>query len=172
MRPEPQPTPGSRLLSDALTVRLTSKGPVVKSARGAIGMLVVMILIAGCSSDGGGVTVSDPWGRTSPSAVTNAAFYMQLEGSDTDDVLVGAESPACTAVELHETRMSDGMMSMQELAGGIPVPAGQTVSLEPGGMHVMCLGLTSPLVEGELAEVQLRFEGTGLVTVNAEIRDS
>ena len=100
----------------------------------------------------------------------NAAFYMQLIGSDTDDTLVSAASPACGMVELHESQMADGVMSMQHLPEGIPVPAGETVSLEPGGLHVMCMMVQDPLVEGETVDVTLVFENTGEVEIDAEIR--
>ena len=144
----------------------------MKMIRHAWVFIALVMVAAACSSASEGVEVSDPWGRPSPSSASNAAFYMQLEGSDTDDRLVSAESPACQVVELHETQMSDGVMSMQFLPEGIPVPAGETVSLEPGGLHVMCLGVTEALVEGESATVQLQFEESGLVTVDAEIRQS
>ena len=134
-------------------------------------MVVVALVAAACSSGSEGVEVNDPWGRPSPASATNAAFYMELEGSDTDDRLVSADSPVCEVVELHETQMADGVMSMQHLPQGIPVPAGSTVSLEPGGLHIMCLGVTQALVEGESADLQLEFESSGLVTVNAEIRE-
>ena len=142
----------------------------MKPTRLTLVVLATLVLAAACSSNNERVSVSDPWGRTSPAAASNGAFYMQLDGGDTDDVLIGADSPACQTVELHETQMSDGVMSMQRLSSGIPVPAGETVSLEPGGLHVMCLGLTAALVEGESATIQLQFESSGLVTVSAEIR--
>jgi copper(I)-binding protein len=96
---------------------------------------------------------------------------MQISGGGEDDVLASAESAACSVVELHETTMSDGVMSMQHLPQGIPIPAGETVSLEPGGLHVMCMGVERALVEGENIDVQLQFESAGVVTVSAEIRE-
>jgi len=140
------------------------------------GLLIIVIaafavLVAACSSGDAAVTVEDPWGRPSPTSTSNAAFYMQLDGAGEDDVLVSATSPACGVVELHETQMSDGVMSMQHLPEGIPVPAGETVALEPGGLHVMCMGVTSPLTVGEMIEVGLEFENSGSMTIEAEIRE-
>ena len=133
-------------------------------------IVAVLLLGAACSSGSDTVDVEDPWGRPSPTSEGNAAFYMDLIGSDTDDTLVSAESPACGMVELHESQMTDGVMSMQHLPEGIPVPAGETVSLEPGGLHVMCMNVTEALVEGETADILLRFENSGEVSVSAEIR--
>ena len=117
------------------------------------------------------MTVEDPWGRPSPSSAENAAFYMQLDGAAEDDLLMSASSSACSVVELHETQMSDGVMSMQHLPQGIPVPAGETVALEPGGLHVMCMGVQSPFAVGDMIEVGLEFENSGSMTVEAEIRE-
>ena len=144
----------------------------MRPARLVLTIVAVALVAAACSSGSDQVTVTDPWGRTSPAAATNAAFYMQLEGSETDDALIGGTSPACQTIELHETAMSDGVMSMRQLPEGISVPAGTTVSLEPGGLHVMCIGLTSALVDGESAQVELEFENSGIVTVSAEIREN
>lgn len=129
------------------------------------------VIVAACSSGSDVVEVEDPWGRPSPSSAANAAFYMQLDGAAEDDVLVSATSAACGAVELHETQMSDGVMSMQHLPQGIPVPAGETVSLEPGGLHVMCLGVVAPLTVGQMVEVGLVFENSDAMTIEAEIRE-
>ena len=130
----------------------------------------LLLLGAACSGGSDAVEVEDPWGRPSPMSEGNAAFYMDLLGSDTDDTLVSAASPACGMVELHESQMTDGVMSMQHLPEGIPVPAGETVSLEPGGLHVMCMMVQDPLVEGEAIDVTLVFENTGEVEIEAEVR--
>jgi copper(I)-binding protein len=143
----------------------------MKNGRLIVVLAVFALAFAACSSGGDSVEVEDPWGRPSPSSAANAAFYMQLEGAEEDDVLVSATSPACGMVELHETQMSDGVMSMQHLPQGIPVPAGETVSLEPGGLHVMCMGVQSPLTVGEMVEVALEFENSGSRTIEAEIRE-
>lgn len=143
----------------------------MKTGRLIIMLAACAVIVAACSSGSDAVEVEDPWGRPSPSSATNAAFYMQLDGAAENDVLVSATSPACGVVELHETQMSDGVMSMQHLPQGIPVPAGETVSLEPGGMHVMCMGVVAPLTVGEMVEVGLVFEISGAMTVEAEIRE-
>jgi copper(I)-binding protein len=67
--------------------------------------------------------------------------------------------------------MDGGMMTMQEV-DEIPVPAGETVSLEPGGYHVMLLDLVAPLEAGDTIEVTLTFAEAGEVVVEAEVRDT
>jgi len=62
-------------------------------------------------------------------------------------------------VELHTMTMDGDVMRMREVEGGIELPAGETVELAPGGLHIMFMGLESPFVEGETVPVTLTFEG-------------
>ena len=59
----------------------------------------------------------------------------------------------------------DGVMQMRELVDGLPIPAGETVTLMPGGYHVMLMDLKRPLKQGETVTVTLRFEKAGAVTL-------
>lgn len=83
--------------------------------------------------------------------------YVTLAASD-DDRLVSASSPAAAEVQIHEMTMEGGMMRMGELPDGLPLPAGERVELRPGGNHLMILGLSRPLVEGERLSLTLTFE--------------
>ena len=130
-----------------------------------------MLLVVACSSGSDAVTTEDAWGRTSPQVATNAAFYMTINGGDTDDTLVSASSDACGMVELHETVMNDGVMTMVHLPDGIPVPAGAEVLLEPGGLHVMCMNKQADMEAGEVIKVDLVFATTDPMTVDVEIRE-
>ncbi|NNC39841.1 MAG: copper chaperone PCu(A)C [Acidimicrobiia bacterium] len=133
---------------------------------------VLMLLIAAC---GGGedIEVSDVWGRPSPAAASNGAFYMVISNNaDGVDHLVGAASEACGFTELHESKMSDGVMSMSPVGpAGIEVPAGGEAVLEVGGLHVMCIDKQADFVEGDSYEITLEFDNAGEVIVEAEIRE-
>jgi copper(I)-binding protein len=142
----------------------------------------------------GTIEVTDAWARTSPTVATRGAVYMTItNGADVDDALVGASVAADVAArtELHETVAVEEPMSPSTSADGdmsddgmgddgelmemrevdeIPVPAGGTATLEPGGYHVMLLDLAEPLVEGAVLEVTLEFERAGTVVVEAEVR--
>ena len=89
----------------------------------------------------------------------------------TDDTLIDASAPVSQRIELHTHIMDDGVMWMREIEGGIPVPAGATVDLQPGGLHVMLIGLEQPLVEGETFPMTLVFEQAGAVDVVVSIED-
>lgn len=133
-------------------------------------ILAAAIGAGACSSAGDGIVVEDPWGRTSPMAATNGAFYMVLNGGEEADRLVAADADVCGTVELHQTIMNDGVMTMQEAEGGIEIPAGGEAVLEPGGYHVMCINKTEEFVVGDVIPLTLTFENANQQTVDAVIR--
>ncbi|NLF64450.1 MAG: copper chaperone PCu(A)C [Chloroflexi bacterium] len=140
---------------------------------GLLLFFVVGALLAGCGGNSGGIEASGVWGRESPSMAQNGAFYLELRNNgDADDALVAVQTTACSQVELHESSMDDhDVMSMDPVEGGrIPLPAGETISLEPGGLHVMCLGVVEPFVSGERIPLVLHFEQHEPLEVEAEIR--
>ncbi|WP_252946314.1 DUF1775 domain-containing protein [Oceanicola sp. 502str15] len=91
-----------------------------------------------------------------------AGGFMTITNTGTQgDVLIGARSSMAGRVEVHEMAMERDVMKMRALPGGLPIPAGETVVLEPGGFHLMFTELSGPLVAGEVAEVTLVFETAG-----------
>lgn len=118
------------------------------------------------------VMVEDAWARNSPMEAENGAVYMILT-SEIDDAVISADvdiSVAATA-EVHETLMNDdGSMGMQ-MVDRVELPAGQAVAFEPGGYHIMLMGLISPLEVGEIVTVTLTLESGELVVVDAEVRE-
>jgi copper(I)-binding protein len=96
-------------------------------------------------------------------------FYVEITNSgSSDDALVGISTPAAGMPMLHETVVTDGIASMPH-AMSVPVPAGQTVQLAPGGYHGMLMGLTAVLKEGDRFPVTLTFEKAGEVTANVDV---
>ena len=101
---------------------------------------------------------------------SGAAFLTLTNTGSTPDQLVGAASPAAGRVELHQMIRDGEVMRMRELAGGIALPPGQAVVLRPGGLHVMLLGLTQPLEQGQALPLTLRFAQAGEVTVQLAVQ--
>lgn len=125
--------------------------------RMTVAVAVLGMAAAACSS-GDTIQVEDAWARSSPAVADAAAFYVTLANrTDTEDALVGAESERCGEAQLHESVMDGDVMSMRQVSA-VELPAGGTVALEPGGLHIMCLGVTEPLETGETIDVTLRFD--------------
>ncbi len=91
-----------------------------------------------------------------PSSQASAAFMTLNNSGEQDVVLVSARSPAADVMELHNHEDVDGVMQMRKVPE-IVVPTGGAVELAPGGLHLMLIGLTAPLVEGEPVEIELIF---------------
>ncbi len=120
----------------------------------------------------GDITIAHPYSFATPPGSATAAGYMEITNTGAeDDVLVQAAS-GFPMTMIHKTDMVDGIMKMRHQTGGVPVPAGETVLFQPGGLHVMFMGLESRLVEGEKNTVTLTFEKAGSidVTFNVEKR--
>jgi hypothetical protein len=116
------------------------------------------------------VAIEDPYARAaSPSAISGAAFMQIMNMGEAEDRLVAAASDVAERVELHTHVMDGDVMRMVEVEEGFAVPAGESISLERGGMHVMFLGLNRPLTQGDEVEVTLTFEQAGDVTVTIPV---
>ncbi len=129
-------------------------------------LLVTLFLVA--SQAMSEVVVSNAWVRLLPPGVSTTAGYMRVL-SEEDDRLVGASSPEAAMVEIHESSMHDGVMQMSEVPR-VPVPAGESVIFEPGGYHLMVMGLQRPLAAGRPFPLVLHFERAGRIETMAEVR--
>jgi periplasmic copper chaperone A len=78
-------------------------------------------------------------------------------------------TPAAMSAMIHETTMVNDVMKMRMLEGGLIVPAGSTVALKTGTMHVMLMGLKAPLRKGETIDIELVFERAGVVKVKVPV---
>jgi copper(I)-binding protein len=123
-------------------------------------------------NDVAGVTVEDAWARTSSMNAENGAVDMLLTSATDDAVLAASvDMGVAMAAEVHETTMAeDGSMGMQ-MVMSVALPAGQTVAFEPGGYHIMLMGLVELLAAGDIITVTLTLESGSTVTVDAEVRD-
>jgi copper(I)-binding protein len=137
-------------------------------------MLVALTVTVAACGGGGSIEIDDAWARTSAGMQNAGAVYMTVSGGDETDRLVGAsvDTSVAAMIEVHETTMGDdGTMTMQEVPG-VDIPAGGSVSLEPGGYHIMLMQLAEPLETGDEFTVTLTFENAGEVEVPVEVRDS
>ena len=159
-------------------------------------LAIAPLALAACGGDDP-ITIEGQWARTSPAMASMGAAYMDITSSEVDQ-LVGVSVPASIAAraEIHEMVPADmamddsmdigapeddmdhsmddgemdmGAMVMQQIMA-LDLPAGETVSLEPGGYHVMLIDLAEPLAEGDTFNVTLDFAEADDLTVEVVVR--
>jgi periplasmic copper chaperone A len=99
------------------------------------------------------VQVDGAWARATGPGQKTAGAYMRLTAREPLS-LVGAESSASAVAELHEMKLDGDVMRMRPVSQ-LPLPAGRTVELKPGGLHLMLVDLKAPLQPGTRVPVTL-----------------
>ena len=118
----------------------------------------------------GPIRIETLWARPTPPGAPTGGAYMTLVNTGAQaDRLLGGSSPVSARLEVHEMSMADGIMRMRKL-DGLAIPAGGTVALKPGGLHIMLIGLKQPLKIGDRVPATLRFEKAGEVAVEFRVQ--
>ena len=119
------------------------------------------------------VTVKEPWVRGTVAQQKASGLFATITSAQGGRLVAGS-SPVAGVVEIHEMAMEGTTMRMREIAGGLPLPAGQAVELKPGGYHVMLMDLKQQLKAGDTVPVTLVVEGADgkrqTVEVQAPVR--
>lgn len=116
------------------------------------------------------IQVIDPSVRVSPGGLDRTSAYLTLRNAGTaGHALVKASSPAARITELHTVANEGGVLKMRPVPK-IDIPAGGETRLQPGGLHVMLIGLKAPLKEGGMVSVTLGFEDGSQKTVEAPVK--
>lgn len=118
----------------------------------------------------GDIAVEQAWARASATsqAKTAAAYLTIRNDGAVVDRLVGGASDISERTELHTHSMDDGVMRMRRVEA-IEVNPGEPSVLQPGGLHIMFMGLKAPLSEGETFMLTLRFETAGEIAVPVHV---
>ncbi len=128
------------------------------------------LVLAACGTSGvPALTVSGAQAAVPLAGSSQLVVQIDNDG-DGDDRLVAVDTDAAIGIELHETRIEDGIATMVDL-DEVALPAGETVRFRPGGLHLMMIGPDDEVVLGARFPVTLRFERSDPITVTAEVRD-
>jgi hypothetical protein len=124
---------------------------------------------AQAAAAGGGLNITGVWARPSVPGSDIAAAYLTITNrSPSAERLIGVSSPAAASVEMHTMDMSAGMMRMRAV-DGFDIPAGGSLELEPGGNHLMLIGLKSALRTGDKFELTLTLRAAGNVMLQGVV---
>jgi len=129
----------------------------------------LVVGLAGCT-DSAGLTVGEAYSPLPPTADV-AAVYLVIRNPTTQaDTLIDVATPSARRAELHLQVTQDGMMFQMERVATLPVPAGDSVSFTPGGLHIMLFDLTTRPAAGDTVDLVLRFRHAGTVPVRAIVK--
>lgn len=116
--------------------------------------------------------VNAAWARPTPPGARTGAVYLTLHNpGDAEVAVVGVSAPVADMAEIHRTVMKGEMTGMVPVAGLVVAP-GQTIALEPGGLHIMLLHLHQVLAEGEQFSITLKFMDGGEQAVDVPVHDA
>lgn len=119
----------------------------------------------------GKLEISEAWARAMlPGQPAGGGFLTITNKGGEPDRLVGASSPAAGKVEVHTMEVVNDVMTMRPVQGGLEIPAGATVELKPGGLHLMFMKVSEPFKDGGTVPVSLEFEKAGAVEVVLAVR--
>lgn len=133
-------------------------------------MLLSATMLAGPVRAQSPLTVEAPWARASAGSAANSAAYMTIVNKTNQlDRLLSASANVSEKVELHTHINEGGVMQMRQIQA-IEVNPGEPAVLQPGGLHVMLIGLKAPLKAGDNFPLTLTFEKAGKIEVNVTVR--
>lgn len=134
-----------------------------------LGMSVACGDDEGSVAETGAIEVSNA--RAQFTTTDIGAVYFDVRSTGAGDRLVGAAAEIADDTQVHEVVSEGGSTMMRPVEGGIPIDPGGRVSLEPGGYHVMVLGVDDIPEPGDTFELVLEFERAGHVTVTVHVQE-
>jgi copper(I)-binding protein len=155
-----------------LSVRLP---PIARPGRwAAVAVVVALALSCGVARAWaqtqtyrvGDLTIEAPWARATPAGAKVGGAYLKISNKGTQpDRLIGGALAGASDVEVHEMSISNNVMKMRQLKDGLEIKPGQTVELKPGGYHLMLMGLSGALKQGQKVKGSLTFQKAGSVEI-------
>lgn len=117
------------------------------------------------------IAVTEPWSRETSEGQNAGGAFMTIANTGTAaDRLTGGSTPVAGRVEIHTMTMDGGVMRMRQLADGLEVPAGGSVTLKPGSFHVMLMDLKQPLKAGDTVPLTLTLKDAGTVETELVVK--
>ncbi len=157
-----------------------------------LALLAILIIACGGNPSNSSIEVSEAWARVVPMQIDTTlgaadattstqmshaasgglgAVYMTIRNNgDVADQLIKVSSKLVHVAELHSTEEKDGMMSMHPVEA-VEIPANGEQTLQPGGFHIMLIGVMGEVKTGETIQLMLTFAQAGEVTIEAEVKE-
>jgi periplasmic copper chaperone A len=118
----------------------------------------------------GAIKVGQPWVPAPPNSAQVAGGYLTLTNTGTvPDTLIGGSAAIAGRVEIHEMSHEGGVMRMRELKAGLVVKPKETITLRPGGLHLMLIDLAQQPTVGKPFKGTLVFAKAGTVEIEFKV---
>jgi len=134
-----------------------------------LNLALAALLLLPTLANAGPLEVRDAYAHATSTAQPVGAGFATLVNSGGADRLVGVSCTCSQSVEMHSMSMDGSVMKMRKL-DAVDIPAKSTVTLEPGALHLMLIGLKAPLAEGQTVPLELRFDKAGSVSAVLSVR--
>jgi copper(I)-binding protein len=134
----------------------------------AASLLLLLLPFAAGAADPG-IQITDAWSRATAGTAAPGVAYLTITDTGAADTLLGVTTPVAGSAMLHKSSETGGIMRM-DMVDSLPITAGATVRFEPGGYHIMLMGLTHALKPDETFPLTLEFAHAGKQTVTVTVR--
>lgn len=134
-------------------------------------LIMGLTFLLGACSPGEGIEVRDAWMRPAAQGGNGAVYFVIENHSSETHEMIGAASDIAEAVEVHESRMSGDVMEMHQLTFVSLGPDAEVV-FEPGGLHIMLVGLKEELEVGDEIEATLQFRNFEDLTIRVPVQEA
>jgi hypothetical protein len=133
--------------------------------------IILLVLLPTASFESPKIEIKETWVREVPPISSVTAVYMVIENKgNEDDRLIEINTDAANSAELHATLIDEKDIVRMERFKYIDIPSNKSIELKPGGPHIMLIGLKKPLKEGVKIELNLKFEKSGIIKVQAQVK--
>ncbi|HKQ31617.1 MAG TPA: copper chaperone PCu(A)C [Thermodesulfobacteriota bacterium] len=133
--------------------------------------IAVLFVLTGLSHAQGKIVVEDAWvGKVPPSSPVAAAYMTIRNDGTADDKLLSVTTNISGHTMIHETVIDENGVARMDMVDALVIPAGKSVTLKPGGTHVMLMDLKEPVTGKEKIELDLKFENAGEMKVEAPVK--
>lgn len=142
---------------------------LLRSSKALFSVLLIMLMSTSISAEESSVndhiSFEKPWVRLLPPTMMHTAGYVTIKNSaDTQDKLLAVWSPTVNSVSVHQTKEVDGLFTMLAADNVVISPKGE-LKMQPGGYHIMIMGLNTPLTESSELIISFEFEKAGIINV-------
>lgn len=155
--------------------RSQAAGPVARPGRSPLRLLVLCAFVGALAASAAvqaadpGLVVRDPWMRAIMPSIPAGGYFTLTNDTAAPRALVGASSPDCGLLMLHQS-INDNGQDRMAMVKSVAVPAHGSVKFAPGGYHLMCMSPSKKVVRGQSISVTLRFVDGGAVTTKFPVR--